>query len=121
MVKNLHEGRADMAAQECKDMKDIDTYYHLLSDKMDTIYPEEGATNTSEGLHYKKVFITEEDVGQPIDPAFIARKRGDMPPMLFTALKKILEPGKRGNKTYDQDIRDAIGALERELTLPKST
>jgi hypothetical protein len=72
--------------------------------------------NTANGAHYKRCIIEQSDVGQPLDPAFIAHKH-DMPPMLFTALKKIMEPGARGYKSEAQDINDAIGALERHLEL----
>lgn len=72
------------------------------------------------GKHYKNHIIKEHHVGQPLDPAMIALIRGDsMSPMRFTALKKILEPGERGRKTFEQDIEDAIGALKRELELLK--
>ena len=69
----------------------------------------------SNGKHYKATLITELDVGQPLDPAFIAEKY-TLTPMLFTALKKILRCGD-GDKSAEQDIQDVIGALNRELEL----
>jgi len=72
--------------------------------------------DTAKGAHYKCYIIEQCDVGQPLDPAFIAHKH-DIPPMLFTALKKIMASGARGYKNESQDINDAIGALERHLEL----
>lgn len=72
------------------------------------------------GQHYKQYLIRPEHVGQPLDPAMIVAIRGgSMPPMLFTAMKKTVECGERGVKTYKQDVEGAIGALQRELELIK--
>ena len=68
------------------------------------------------GQHYKKSKVNQTDVGQPIDPAWIAEKYPDLTPMRFTVLKKILRCG-TGDKSYEQDLHDCIGALERELQL----
>lgn len=76
--------------------------------------------NIANGKHYKQSTIEQWHVGQVIDPGLIALFY-DLSPMRFTAMKKILIPGKRGNKTYEQDIEDAIGALKRDLELYKLT
>ena len=74
--------------------------------------------DTSNGDHYKNVYITKEDVGQPLDPAFIALKYPRLTPMLFTVLKKILRFGS-SIKSKEQDIEDCMGALKREKQLMK--
>lgn len=72
--------------------------------------------DVANGKHYKKGVIREEHLGQPVDPAFIASFY-PLTAMQFTALKKILAAGDRGNKSYLQDITDAIKALERDIQL----
>ncbi len=72
--------------------------------------------STADGKHYKKHIINDSDVGQPLDPAFIAHYF-DMSAMQFTALKKVMAMGKRGNKSRKQDALDIIGAMQREIEL----
>lgn len=72
----------------------------------------------AQGAHYKKSFVKESDVGQPVDPAWIASKYPGMSAMRFTVLKKILRCGE-GDKSYEQDLHDCIGAIQRELSLPR--
>ena len=81
-------------------------------------------TNTSEsiskGMHYKGYVIQQKDVGQPLDPAFIAAAMAEsgnpLSGMQFTVLKKDLRMG-RGDKSKEQDLYDIIGAAKRELSL----
>lgn len=81
-------------------------------------------TNTSEsiskGMHYKGYVIQQNDVGQPLDPAFIAAamaESGDnLSAMRLTILKKVLRMGK-GDKPKEQELLDVIGAADRELSL----
>lgn len=72
--------------------------------------------STENGKHYKKNVITQEMVGQPLDPALI-EKINPMDFMLSTALKKIIFAGKRGKKDKKQDLLDAIGAIQRQIEL----
>lgn len=72
--------------------------------------------DTSDGKHYKKHTISDKDVGQPLDPAFIAHYHA-MSAMQFTALKKVMAMGERGNKSRKQDAMDVIGAMQREIQL----
>ena len=70
------------------------------------------------GGHYKKSVITSDMVGLELDPAFFASIH-TMDNMLFQAFKKIAFAGKRGKKERLQDLRDAIGAIERQIELDK--
>lgn len=82
-------------------------------------------TNTSEsiskGMHYKKYVIQKKDVGQPLDPAFIAAAMSEsgshLSLMQSTILKKVIRLGSGGKKTPKEDLHDIIGAAERELLL----
>ena len=75
----------------------------------------------SKGMHYKKYVIQQKDVGQPIDPAFIvsalAESGTHLSLMQSTILKKVIRLGGGGKKTPEEDLRDIIGAAERELSL----
>ena len=79
-------------------------------------------TNASiaNGTHYKGYVIQQSDVGQPLDPAFIAAAmlvaNAPLSGMQFTILKKVLRMGK-GGKSKEQDLLDIIGAAEREREL----
>ena len=76
----------------------------------------------AKGKHYKKgLTITVDMVGEVMDVAFIAamyEKAGrPLTAMQVTALKKLLVMGNRGNKSYEQDGADIIGAIERDVQL----
>ena len=75
----------------------------------------------SKGMHYKKYVIQQKDVGQPLDPAFIvsalAESGTHLSLMQSTILKKVIRLGSGGKKTPEEDLRDIIGAAERELSL----
>ena len=76
--------------------------------------------NIANGAHYKGYVIQQSDVGQPLDPAFIAAAMAEsgspLSGMQFTILKKVLRMG-RGDKSKEQDLLDIIGAAEREREL----
>lgn len=74
------------------------------------------------GMHYKNYIIQQCDVGQPLDPAFIAaamaESGGQLSGMQFTILKKALRMGS-GDKSKEQDLNDIIGAANREILLDR--
>ena len=74
------------------------------------------------GMHYKNYTIRQGDVGQPLDPAFIAAAMAasgnPLSGMQFTILKKALRMGS-GDKSKEQDLKDIIGAANREILLDR--
>ncbi|MDB4461377.1 hypothetical protein N9043_00345 [bacterium] len=68
------------------------------------------------GEHYKQGVIQQKHVGERLDPALIATFY-NLSHMQFSALKKLLCAGNRGNKTVEQDYGDVTGALKRDLEL----
>ena len=76
----------------------------------------ENTINT--GNHYHKIKITENLVGENLDPALIATLY-DLDPLLLQALKKILMAGKRGLKNREDDLIGAISSIDRQLKIDK--
>ena len=66
------------------------------------------------GSHYRHSYR-----GIEIDPYRIADIYGVTDHALFSALKKILAAGQRGNKTLIDDITEARDALNRKLDMLK--
>lgn len=64
------------------------------------------------GSHYRKYYR-----GIQLDPYRIADVYELTDHSLFTAMKKILAAGQRGNKNYKQDIIEARDALNRKLEM----
>jgi hypothetical protein len=71
---------------------------------------------TEDGKHYKNKLITADMVGQPLDPALFESIH-PMPMMLSQAFKKIVFAGNRGKKDKIQDLKDAIGAIQRQMEI----
>lgn len=76
----------------------------------------ENTINT--GAHYHKIIITENLVGETLDPALIASLY-DLDPLLLQALKKILMAGKRGLKNREDDLIGAMSSINRQLAIDK--
>ena len=76
----------------------------------------ENTINT--GNHYHKIKITENLVGENLDPALIATLY-DLDPLLLQALKKILMAGKRGLKNREDDLIGALSSIDRQLKIDK--
>ncbi|NLA14216.1 MAG: hypothetical protein GX867_08200 [Tissierellia bacterium] len=70
------------------------------------------------GDHYHQIKITENLVGENLDPALIATLY-DLDPLLLQALKKILMAGKRGLKNREDDLIGAISSINRQLHIDK--
>jgi hypothetical protein len=77
------------------------------------------------GKHYRfthRVKVTVDDaergfVQVKLDPFRIAQVYAVASFPLQTVLKKVLCAGNRGHKDYEQDIKDCICALQRELEI----
>lgn len=76
---------------------------------------EETKKQLANSKHYKQFTIPQDWVGQPLDPALIALGY-ELSPMQFTILKKVLRLGE-GDKSREQDLKDIIGAANRQLEL----
>ena len=74
--------------------------------------------NTKHGdVSYHGITITEDMVGQQLDPAFIATVY-DLPPTRMQSLKKVLLAGNRsGTKSEQTDLKEASGMILREVEL----
>ena len=64
------------------------------------------------GSHYRYSYK-----GIKLDPYRIADIYGLNDNALFSAFKKILAAGKRGNKTFKQDVIEARDALNRKIEM----
>lgn len=89
-------------------------------------YDEKGEYHTPEddianGVHYKAVVITQDMVGQPLDPMMIDHMYQQVGQPLTlaqnTIIKKTLAAGKRGKKSRRQDMLDVIGSAKRQIAL----
>ena len=76
-----------------------------------------GITKEDHGKHYRFQYITPLGENVQLDPYLVGKVWGMTSAPLQTVLKKIARSGKGGYKTYEQDIKDCISALERELEL----
>lgn len=70
------------------------------------------AMKCDSGSHYRKYYK-----GIQLDPYRIADVYGMTDHALFSALKKILAAGQRGNKDSQRDITEARDALNRKLEM----
>jgi len=65
-----------------------------------------------QGAHYRFEYN-----GIKLDPARICKIYGINSLLVGQAIKKLLVAGGRGNKNREQDLRDVICAIERELEM----
>jgi len=87
---------------------DFDTKYRegdlLVTDK----------NKKDQGKHYRFEYR-----GIKLDPARICKIYGVNSLLVGQAIKKLLVAGGRGNKSYEQDLKDVICAVNRELEMIK--
>ena len=67
-----------------------------------------------QGKHYRFTYR-----GIKLDPARICKIYGVNSLLVGQAIKKLLVAGGRGNKSYEQDLKDVICAVNRELEMIK--
>jgi len=67
-----------------------------------------------QGKHYRFEYR-----GIKLDPARICKIYGVNSLLVGQAIKKLLVAGGRGNKSYEQDLKDVICAVNRELEMIK--
>ena len=74
------------------------------------------------GNKYKRLLRQTLPEGQPgafviVDVYDVLRAWDVTCPAIQHAIKKLLQPGQRGSKSAAQDLREAIGSIERSIQL----
>ena len=74
------------------------------------------------GSKYQRMLLQTLPEGQPgafvvVDVYDVLRAWDVTCPAIQHAIKKLLQPGQRGSKSAVQDLREAIGSIERSIQL----
>ena len=74
------------------------------------------------GSKYQRMLLQTLPEGQPgafvvVDVYDVLRAWDVTCPAIQHAIKKLLQPGQRGSKSAAQDLREAIGSIERSIQL----